>query len=84
MMTAMLTARNVLAGQRLYDIWSVNEDAEYHEAGEFGAREMLRSERLAPRKVTASQKQVVIPSLISIRNDATRLPARTRTYQDWW
>ena len=29
----MLTARNILAGERLYDIWQVNEDAEYHEAG---------------------------------------------------
>ena len=33
MMTAMLTARNILAGARVYDMWDVNEDAEYHEAG---------------------------------------------------
>lgn len=33
MMTAMLTVRNIEAGERLYDIWQVNEDAEYHEAG---------------------------------------------------
>ena len=33
MMTAMLTARNILAGEQLYDTWDVNEDAEYHEAG---------------------------------------------------
>ncbi|PSC04092.1 FAD-dependent oxidoreductase [Alsobacter soli] len=51
MMTAMLTVRNILAGERLYDIWDVNEDAEYHEAGESGAREALGSERLVPRKV---------------------------------
>lgn len=38
MMTAMLTARNIEAGTRLYDIWAVNEDAEYHEAGEEGAQ----------------------------------------------
>jgi protoporphyrinogen oxidase len=31
MMTGMLTARNISAGQRLYDPWKVNEDAEYHE-----------------------------------------------------
>ncbi len=37
MMTAMLTVENILAGERLYDIWCVNEDAEYHEAGEEGA-----------------------------------------------
>lgn len=31
MMTAMLTARNILAGQPLYDVWKVNQDAEYIE-----------------------------------------------------
>jgi protoporphyrinogen oxidase len=50
MMTAMLTARNILAGERLYDVWEVNEDAEYHEAGSSGAQEALRSERQVPRK----------------------------------
>ncbi|MBN8831905.1 MAG: NAD(P)/FAD-dependent oxidoreductase [Sphingomonadales bacterium] len=33
MMTAMLTVRNIEAGEKIYDIWAVNEDAEYHEAG---------------------------------------------------
>ncbi|MGB3795209.1 MAG: hypothetical protein WA957_02790, partial [Alteraurantiacibacter sp.] len=37
MMTAMLTTENILAEKRLYDIWCVNEDAEYHEAGDEGA-----------------------------------------------
>src|SRR3546814_9717253 len=32
MMTAMLTVRNIVAGERIYDIWGVNEDAEYHES----------------------------------------------------
>jgi protoporphyrinogen oxidase len=50
MMTAMLTAKNILAGERLYDIWDVNEDAEYHEAGESGAQQALKSERMVPRK----------------------------------
>jgi hypothetical protein len=36
MMTAMLTVRNIIAGRRLYDIWQVNEDAEYHETGNEG------------------------------------------------
>jgi protoporphyrinogen oxidase len=52
MMTAMLTARNILAGERIYDTWQVNEDAEYHEAGAAGAREALASERLVPRRAT--------------------------------
>jgi protoporphyrinogen oxidase len=51
MMTAMLTARNILAGERLYDVWDVNEDAEYHEAGASGAQEALRSERLVPQRL---------------------------------
>ncbi|MGH6676415.1 MAG: FAD-dependent oxidoreductase, partial [Xanthobacteraceae bacterium] len=50
MMTAMLTARNIIAGAQLYDVWNVNEDAEYHEAGESGAREALGSVRLVPEK----------------------------------
>jgi protoporphyrinogen oxidase len=50
MMTAMLTVKNILAGEKIYDIWGVNEDAEYHEAGEAGAQEALRSERLVPRR----------------------------------
>jgi protoporphyrinogen oxidase len=51
MMTAMLTARNILAGERLFDVWTVNEDAEYGEAGLSGAREALASKRLVPRRV---------------------------------
>src|SRR5690606_17653441 len=41
MMTAMLTVENILAGKRLYDTWCVNEDAEYHEAGDEGAQKAL-------------------------------------------
>jgi protoporphyrinogen oxidase len=33
MMTGMLTARNIVAGQRLYDVWEVNQDAQYLESG---------------------------------------------------
>lgn len=39
MMTAMLTARNILAGRIIHDVWAVNEDAEYHEDGNRGARD---------------------------------------------
>jgi protoporphyrinogen oxidase len=51
MMTAILAARNIIAGERRYDPWQVNEDAEYGEEGVSGAREALQSERLVPRKV---------------------------------
>jgi len=33
MITALLAARNILAGENKYDAWSVNEDGEYHESG---------------------------------------------------
>jgi protoporphyrinogen oxidase len=38
MMTAMLTARNILAGEQKYDVWAVNDDGQYHEAGEAGGQ----------------------------------------------
>jgi protoporphyrinogen oxidase len=38
MMTALLAARNILAGEKRYDVWAVNEDAEYHESGAAGAQ----------------------------------------------
>ena len=53
MMTAMLTVENILAGEKRFDVWQVNEDAEYSEAGLSGAQEALKSERLVPRKVAA-------------------------------
>ena len=36
MMTALLAARNILAGKPKYDVWAVNEDGEYHESGRAG------------------------------------------------
>jgi hypothetical protein len=54
MMTAMLTARNILANERLYDVWNVNQDAEYHEAGDRGAHLTDTTGRLVPRRVTAA------------------------------
>ena len=47
MMTAMLAAKNILAGKEIYDLWNVNQDAEYHEAGERGAEE---GGRMVPAK----------------------------------
>ncbi len=53
MMTGMLTAANIVAGEELYDVWQVNEDAEYGEAGTSGAEEALKSLRLVPKRVAA-------------------------------
>jgi len=47
MMTALLAARNILAGRAEYDVWAVNQDAEYHEAGNAG------EQRIEPRQVPA-------------------------------
>jgi hypothetical protein len=48
----MLTVRNIEAGARIYDIWGVNEDAEYHESGDEGERAALASERLVPGRIS--------------------------------
>jgi protoporphyrinogen oxidase len=50
MMTGMLAARNILAGRQIYDVWQVNQDAEYHEAGVAGVRP-LPDRHLPPRAV---------------------------------
>ncbi|SMQ66281.1 Protoporphyrinogen oxidase [Devosia lucknowensis] len=49
MMTGMLTARNIIAGSIAYDVWTVNEDAEYHEGGNAGTDRI--EDRLVPRRV---------------------------------
>lgn len=51
MMTSMLTTKNIIAGEKLFDIWNVNEDAEYHESGNSGAQEALKSVRMVPERV---------------------------------
>jgi len=43
MMTALLAARNILAGKERYDVWAVNEDGEYHETGAAGAQSSIAS-----------------------------------------
>ncbi|MGB3796570.1 MAG: NAD(P)/FAD-dependent oxidoreductase [Alteraurantiacibacter sp.] len=66
MMTAMLTVENILAGERIYDTWRVNEDAEYHEAGDEGADKALPEGR---RAVTQDQAA----ALSSIRDVPERV-----------
>jgi len=53
MMTAMLAAKNVLAGHELFDPWRVNQDAQYHEEGAAGAEE---TGRLIPRLLRRSTR----------------------------
>jgi protoporphyrinogen oxidase len=55
MMTAMLCVKNILAGEALYDLWAVNEDAEYHESGEHGASSSgVSGLRQVPRRIESS------------------------------
>ena len=48
MMTSMLTVENIVAGSRVYNIWNVNEDAEYHEAGDEGEQQRDNESPHAP------------------------------------
>ncbi len=52
MMTAMLTVKNILAGKRIYDIWEVNQDAEYHESGAPGAHRLTHGLRHVPERIS--------------------------------
>jgi protoporphyrinogen oxidase len=55
MMTAMLCAENIVANTKLYDLWQVNQDAEYHEAGDAPAEQTVGTAiRLVPTRVTAT------------------------------
>ena len=55
MMTAMLCVENILADAKLYDLWQVNSDAEYHEAGPATAPETSGPGlRLVPTRVVAA------------------------------
>jgi len=54
MMTAMLCVKNILAGGPIYDLWRVNEDAEYHEAGHRGGEgQGAAGLRVVPQRVSA-------------------------------
>jgi protoporphyrinogen oxidase len=50
MMTAMLCVENILAGRPVYDLWQVNQDAEYHEAGKAGEQAGATGLRLVPTR----------------------------------
>jgi protoporphyrinogen oxidase len=53
MMTAMLAVKNIIAGQKRYDVWQVNQDAEYHEEVKTSG---ASGERMVPRPVAAKVK----------------------------
>ena len=51
MMTAMLTVKNILAGKNHFDVWHVNQDAEYHESGQAGEQTLSTGLRDVPSRV---------------------------------
>jgi protoporphyrinogen oxidase len=56
MMTAMLCVENIVAGRPVYDLWRVNQDAEYHEAGTAGAQAAASGLRAVPSRVGAAKE----------------------------
>lgn len=56
MMTAMLTAKNLIAGQNLYDVWEVNQDAEYHESGNAGEQSAASGLRSVPTPLSPTNR----------------------------
>lgn len=51
MMTAMLTVENIDAGEKRFDVWHVNQDAEYHEGSSVAGDRRAVSERMVPKKL---------------------------------
>jgi len=51
MMTAMLTAKNIVANTSMYDVWKVNEDAEYHEEFRSNEQSSTSGLRQVPERV---------------------------------
>lgn len=78
MMTAMLTVENIFAGKRVYDTWCVNEDAEYHEAGDEGAQASIAAREVEARRPNADQ----IAALASLRGVPERIKAEPEADQD--
>lgn len=63
MMTAMLTVENIEAGTRKWNVWNVNEDAEYHEAGDEGA-ETIVAEEISEDRAAALESMRDVPTRI--------------------
>ena len=79
MMTAMLTVENIVAGSRVYDVWCVNEDAEYHEAGAEGAQSALPSAPAEPRRAPSEDQAA---ALASVRDVPQRIVPETQPRRD--
>lgn len=79
MMTAMLTVENILAGSRVYDTWCVNEDAEYHEAGDEGEETAIAAREVEETK-PLNEDQVA--ALTSLRGVPERIASEPEQAED--
>lgn len=78
MMTAMLTVENIEAGSRKFNIWNVNEDAEYHEAGDEGAEKMLDAPQTGAASASAQLTEGQKIALQSERDVPQRVEAKQK------
>ena len=88
MMTAMLCVENILADTKLYDLWQVNGDAEYHEAGavpeeEQGTACVLSHARRHRAELAPKLSNYSADSVSMARQIASHLPwyVGTRTHR---
>ncbi|MEL7189864.1 MAG: NAD(P)/FAD-dependent oxidoreductase [Pseudomonadota bacterium] len=82
MMTAMLTVENILAGKRLYDTWCVNEDAEYHEAGDEGDETTIAAREASQGTETKPLTDDQVAALTSLRGVPERLKSEDEADED--
>ncbi|VAW01281.1 FIG00637738: hypothetical protein [hydrothermal vent metagenome] len=71
MMTAMLTVENIEAGTRKWNVWNVNEDAEYHEAGDEGAETAIKAE-ISEDRAAALESMRDVPTRIEEEAPVTK------------
>jgi len=88
MMIAMLTARNIMACERQYDVWRVNQDAEYLEAGTAGA-ESVTGLRTVPTRARAGKEEYAqtSPNALRLRTGVPMLPRSPfgdQSSDRWW
>ncbi|SIN63843.1 UDP-galactopyranose mutase [Parasphingorhabdus marina DSM 22363] len=68
MMTAMLTVENIEAGTRKWNVWNVNEDAEYHESGDEGEQDTIPAE-ISEDRAAALESMRDVPTRIGDAGD---------------
>lgn len=75
MMTAMLTVENIEAGSRKWNVWNVNEDAEYHEAGDEGAQRVIAGEISEDRTAALESMRAVPTRIVETGDDKAKKAA---------